>query len=454
MLKKSVTFLLSISIFLCVFLIGCNDDVGLNPNNPVTLTLWHNYGGIMQTTMDELVDTFNSTVGKEKGIVIDVTSINSSSVLQEKLLMGANGDPGAPELPDITTCYPKVAITLVEKNLLANLDNYFTEEELSKYVPSFIEEGKINNKLFVFPIAKSTEVLFLNQTLFDRFSAATGVTLEDLSTFEGIAKAALIYYEWTDAQTPDMANDGKSFYTADSLFNFMQVGMEQLGSSFIKNEQLVITGDVYNYIYETLMETAIKGGYALYDGYSSDLSKTGDIICSTGSTAGILFYGDTITYDNNTTEKVEYTILPYPVFENGKNIAIQRGSGMAIISSGEKKEYAASIFLKWFTEANQNMKFISQTGYLPVTNSAFDMVTKNKGESVDNNNVKKLLNVAITMYNEYDFYIPPVFNSFDSLGDEYEKKFISEARSTRQKYLELLETNNPDNAYELVRKTY
>ena len=47
-------------------------------------------------------------------------------------------------------------------------------------------------------------------------------------------------------------------------------------------------------------------------------SKTGEIVCSLGSTAGILFYGDSITYPDNTIEAVTYNILPYPVFRGGK----------------------------------------------------------------------------------------------------------------------------------------
>lgn len=341
-MKKAIAFLLTLTILLFILLAGCSNDGGLDPQKPVTLTLWHNYGSIMQTTMDELVDAFNSTTGKEKGIIITVTSINSSAALQEKLLMAAKGDPGAPEPPDITTCYPKVAVALAEKGMLADLNQHFSEKELSEYVPTFIEEGRIDDKLYVFPIAKSTEVLFVNQTLFDRFSEATGTAIENLGTFEGIAEAAMKYYMWTDAKTPDVPGDGKTFFAADSLFNFAQVGMEQLGSTFIKNEQLVTSGNQYNHIYDTYFEPAVKGGYAIYDGYSSDLSKTGDIVCSTGSTAGILFYGNTITYDDNTTEEVEYTVLPYPVFKGGKKIAIQRGSGMAVIHSNEKKEYAAA----------------------------------------------------------------------------------------------------------------
>lgn len=71
--------------------------------------------------------------------------------------MAVTGDPGAPDLPDITTTYPKTALTLKEKDLLVDLTQYFTDEEISAYIPQFIEEGKLDDDgLYVFPTAKST----------------------------------------------------------------------------------------------------------------------------------------------------------------------------------------------------------------------------------------------------------------------------------------------------------
>ncbi|NLY54410.1 MAG: extracellular solute-binding protein [Firmicutes bacterium] len=213
--------------FVLVLLISaCTQKTGLNPKSPVTLSLWHNFGGQMQTTMDAQLQEFNATVGKEKGIIVNVTSISSSASLQEKLTMVAAGDPGAPDMPDITTCYPATASLLAKKGLLVQLEDHFTAAEPVDYLPIFLEEGRLaDGQLYVFPFAKSTEVLFLNQTLFYDFAAATGVTVESLSTLEGIARAAMQYYQWTDAQTPSIPNDGGNFYTADSIFNLAQVGM-------------------------------------------------------------------------------------------------------------------------------------------------------------------------------------------------------------------------------------
>ena len=43
---------------------------------------------------------------------------------------------------------------------------------------SYIEEGKIglNGELEIFPVAKSTEIMMMNKTVWDEFSAAAGVS--------------------------------------------------------------------------------------------------------------------------------------------------------------------------------------------------------------------------------------------------------------------------------------
>ena len=419
---------------------GCTAETGLNPRHPVTLTLWHNFGGQMQATMDTLVDEFNGTMGKEKGIILSVTSISGSSAVQEKLTMIADGDPGAPEMPDIATCYPATAALLQERELLAPLDGQFTQAELDAYLPRFVEEGRLSDgQLYVFPFAKSTEVLFVNQTLFDRFSEATGIGLDSLSTFEGIAAASTAYYDWTDGLTPDTPEDGKSFYTADSLFNLAQVGMEQMGGSLFAGEALALDSDCYRRIWEAVFEPAVRGGYAIYDGYSSDLSKTGEIVCSTGSTAGILFYREEITYPDNTTEQVEYTVLPFPTFQGGEKIAIQRGNGLVVARSTPEKEQAAAVFLKWFTAPEQNMRFVASTGYLPVTRSAFEERMEQEIAANENVNIQKLLRAAMTVYEAYRFYVPPVFDAFNAVSSAYAEKLQTAASEARQEYLSLLE---------------
>ena len=425
-MKKAFSLLLTFLLMLGC-LSGCGNDSPLDPQKPVTLTMWHNYGGDMQHAMDYLIDQFNSTVGKEQGIIIDVTAISSSSELNKSLAMIVNGDPGAPEMPDIFTGYPKLAIQFWEKGLLADLDNYFTADELSAYVDAFVDEGRLSDSgLYVFPIAKSTEVLYVNQTLFDRFAAETGASADMLSTFEGIAELSKMYYEWSG---------GKQFYAADSWFNFAEVGMAQLGDSIFEGEALSLVGNNFAHIFETVYPPAVEGGIAIYDGYSSDLSKTGDLVCSTGSSAGILFYGDTITYTDGTVENVEYSILPYPVFENGTKAAIQRGGGLMVAKSDEQREYAAGVFIKWLTASEQNMSFVANTGYLPVTKQAFEDDLSEHMDTVEDPRIKKMLTSVLSMYEDYSFFTAPTYASFDSDSDAYEDDFKDLLTNMRAEYL-------------------
>ncbi len=451
-MKKIFSSLLIITLMLG-FQTGCNKDHGLDPKNPVTLTLWHNYGGQMMETMDSMVDEFNETLGEEKGIILNVTSISSSSALHEKLAMIANGDPGAPEMPDITTANPKTAILLANKGLLTDLNKLFSKKELEAYLPRFLEEGTLGTEsLYVFPIAKSTEVTFLNKTVFDRLSEDTGVSYNDLSTFEGLAETAALYYEWTDAKTPAVPGDGKAFYHTDSLFNYTQIGCRQLGSEFVREDRLEYASEEFQRVWSLFYNSAIQGHFAVYDGYASDLFKTGDIICSTGSTAGVLFFDPVVTYSDNSTDHVELMILPYPVFEKGEKVAIQRGGGMIVSSSDETKAYAAGIFLKWFTSPENNLRFVSSTGYLPVTKDAFGDIMTKEIQTIQDENIRSLLRTSIKMQADYDFYIPPFFDGIDTMQKDLTKSLMSTALESRSVYQDLLKRTDRDTALKAVKE--
>jgi multiple sugar transport system substrate-binding protein len=421
--------------FVLAVFAGCGAKGPLDPKNPVTLIMWHNFGGDMQKSMDPLIDEFNATVGKERGIIVSVEAITASANLQNAMSMIVAGDPGAPAMPDIVTAYPKTAVLLQAKGLLANLDGYFTADELAAYVPAFVDEGRFDGGLYVFPFAKSTELLFVNQTFFDRFAADSGVTMDCFKTFEGIADAAMKYYEWTNARTPDIPRDHRQFFTADSWLNIAQTGMVQQGANLFEGEAPALDGPEYRRVWETLYDPAVTGGFTVYDGYSSDLSKTGDIICSTGSSAGVLFYGNTVTWPDNRTEQVEYSILPYPVFEGGKKAVIQRGGGFVVSKSDEQHETAAALFLKWFTSPEQNMRFVAETGYLPVTQAAFETYMPTRIVSVENPYIRKMLETVTTMYADYDFFTAPAFENFDAISRNYERDYKALLIKDRETYL-------------------
>ncbi len=185
--RKLFLLLLIFNISICC-LSGCKKSE-LDKNKPVTLTMWHVYGEQADSPMNRLIDEFNETVGMEKGIIINVTAMSNASKIGEKLLDAHNKTPGSAEMPDLFFAHKSNALELGTDCLL-DWNEYFSEKELSTYVPGFLEDGTADGKLSVFPVSKSTHLLFIAGGQFERFSADTGVTYEALSTWDGCCDAA------------------------------------------------------------------------------------------------------------------------------------------------------------------------------------------------------------------------------------------------------------------------
>lgn len=449
-MKKAICILMCFII--ASMLVSCSNPGRLDPKKPVRLTIWHTYVEQMGDAFHSLVDEFNNTIGTQQGIIIEVGSVSNSSELNERLLDAADGMPGAIALPDIMLAYPQIAVLLAEKGLLADLGMYFSESELSRFVPQFLNEGKLGgNTLYLLPVAKSTEVLYVNRTLFDRFSAATGANIEKLATFEGIIELSLQYYEWTDAATPDIPNDGKAFYYPNNNFNFAMVGFAQLDRDFLLDGQLNLRDSAFERIWGNYYQPAIQGGVAIFDKFGNYIAMTGDTVCYTNTSAGAIYYPDSVTYADNTNENVVFDVLPYPIFEGGNKIAIQRGAGMCVLAAESKREYAATVFLKWLTEPKQNLRMTSSMGYLPVTSDAFEQMRQNGADFSDNEKIQKMLLTATAMQDSYEFFIPPVFHTFDTLTESYNENVYELMKQDRSRYLELIKLNeSPTSAWNKV----
>ncbi|MBQ2724730.1 MAG: hypothetical protein IJF78_03385, partial [Clostridia bacterium] len=158
------------SVMLVFGMTGCSTPTLLDPDNPVTLTLWHVYGEQADSPMNQLVAEFNATVGQEKGIVVSVTNVTNTSKIGGQLKSALEGEPGAPEMPDLFSAHTSHAGLLGAENLV-DWNEWFSEKELKEYVPEFVDSGKTDAGLSIFPVSKSSYALFMNGSQFDRFSA-------------------------------------------------------------------------------------------------------------------------------------------------------------------------------------------------------------------------------------------------------------------------------------------
>ena len=422
-MKKTISLLLCLlSVVLCLSCCAKSDRP--SSGDPVVLTMWHVYGSQTESPLNTAIDQFNSTVGKENGVTIDVVSVTSSSAIDKALAASANGEPGAEELPDLFTAYPRVAEIVGTDKLLA-WDNYFTKEELAAFHSEFLSEGCFDSGLLMLPIAKSTEAFYLNKTLFDRFSADTGVTEDDLGTVEGMLNAAKVYYDWSG---------GQSFMQLNDFYNYAYVGMKAFGSEWIVDGKLQLN-DTFEKVWAPLAEAAIYGGICLDDGYAASRWKTVEIISNIGSTADVLYQPREVVYADNTTEAISAIALPYPVFNEDTFGVVYRGGGLfAIKNSDERKNYGAYLFARWLTEEENNLSFVTEAGYLPVTGEALDTLFRDLSV-VENTNYHSLYKAVDTMVQDYEMYALPLYDGASEIQLNFEKNIKAVLKSAHNQYM-------------------
>lgn len=433
MKRYKVVSILAITVVMAGLLCGCGKT-----KEPINLTVWHVYGAQTDSPMNAMVDEFNETVGKENGITIQVTQISNTNAIHEAVLAAANKEPGAAELPDIFLSYPKTILSMPNTDNLVNFNDYFTEEELDAYIPAFVEEGNINDKLLVFPIAKSTEILFIDKTLFDRFAKETGASMETLKTWEGLYDTAVKYYRWTDEQTPDVKNDGKTFFVHDYHFNHMQVGSKSLGNEFFAHEKINFDNQ-FEKVWMPYAKAAIQGGVWLQGGYATEALRTGGAISSVASSASVLYYEDVVTYPDNVSENIEVVASPIPVFQAGDKLVMQRGAGLCVTKSNKDREEAAITFVKWITKAENNVRFVTDAGYMPVTQEGFEQLP-NEVAKMEDGKYKSLYEAFLQTQKEYEFYTPPQFSGYLDLETNTESIARNLLKEAREEYLKKIES--------------
>ncbi len=410
---------------------GCGQAEG---EEPVSITIWHVYGAQTDSPLNDLIDEFNATVGKAKGVRVEVTMVSNNKNIYEDVLAAANRDPGAPELPDLFVSYPKTVLNLPDEEILVDYRDYFTQEELDAFEPAFLADGTVNDRLVVLPVAKSTELLFVNKTAFDRFAAATGARLSDLDTWDGLFRTACDYAAWTDSQTPETAGDSAALFVHDFHFNYFQVGVESLGESFFDGEKLAF-GPMFQRVWEPYAKAAISGGLWLQGGYATEPLRTGESIVSVASSASVLYFTGLVTYADNTSEKVELLVRPCPVFPEGSRSVIQRGAGMCTVRSTPEREKAAVTFLKWLTEPACNTRFAVSAGYMPTTREAFERCLPEAVQALTEPKYTALYDAYEKTQAAYDFYVPPQLESYQELEASFEKNIRLCLLDAREEYL-------------------
>ena len=139
-----------------------------------TVTIWHCAQGANTGVFSVLTESFNSTVGKEKGIVIE-------SIYQGKavdVLTSVNAAAGTGNLPDIAMMDATAATDMDHSDYIITIDKLGID---TKYIlPCGISSYTSEKGLLALPFNASALLYYYNKTLYDSLGLSAPRTLDDM----------------------------------------------------------------------------------------------------------------------------------------------------------------------------------------------------------------------------------------------------------------------------------
>ena len=145
------TLALTLAAAMTLSLAACGGSAVSGPKNtaptnakPVTITVWSYYNGDQLESFNKLVDQFNETTGREKGIRVESASQGSMSDLETNVMDAAQGKVGAAAMPNIFSAYADTAYALDQMGMLVDLSHCNVgHEELHRRTDALAAEMKM-----------------------------------------------------------------------------------------------------------------------------------------------------------------------------------------------------------------------------------------------------------------------------------------------------------------------
>ncbi|MFO7173631.1 MAG: sugar ABC transporter substrate-binding protein [Bacillota bacterium] len=153
---------------------------------PVTLTMWAHQGQPAEVeAIQQIVDAFNKA--HEGEIQVQLEIIPASGFAYEDKVKASSAAGRAPDILDVDG--PNVA-SYAYSGILRPLDEFFTEEELANFVPSIIEQGTWDGKLYALGAFNSSLVIFYNKKYFDEAGIKAPESLDEAWTADEFKEVA------------------------------------------------------------------------------------------------------------------------------------------------------------------------------------------------------------------------------------------------------------------------
>lgn len=369
--RKVLAMVLGLAMLLS--LAACGGDSGSKDEaahgDCTEITFWHsmdrNYGEIL----DQQIQKFNDTIGKEKNI--KVSSVFQSYPGTDALSAAMSSDDYA-NIPDVIQLYSE-SISLVR-----DYDRVVWAEDLfdanssvvkADFVPNIARSFEIENKMIGIPYNIAGYLLYYNQ---DQLAAA-GYS-KPPATLQEMAEMIPSLVEKTDA---DFGLNVR--INMNELIAFIE-GQGGSGSYFGNNEnghagfmtELACADDgTLKTFIDTWGDIIETGGYkAVRDSINEEFAV--------GSHSMVIMSSSRLrTIEEQVSGAFEWGVAPVPAVKDGDCVgSFPTGSGLFIMNrEDDAKVKAAWEFVQYMASPEIQAQWVESTGYVPVNSKALETDT-------------------------------------------------------------------------------
>ena len=439
--------------------------VDFDATKDVTVNFWHAMGQTNQKIIDKIIENFEELY---PNITVVQTSLGDYTTLRDTIASGIATD----NLPTIAQTYPEHVSLYLQGKAIRELDSYLastkeitlssgtkmqyglTKDEQQQYIEAFWNEGTIYDSvgtMYSMPFNKSTEVLYYNKTIFDKYGWNVPTTWEEIvevaNNFKNTTEFAALEYADRKAAGFSYDSEANLFITLTKQWGGEFVGFDASGKGafLFDNAQSKAAMKFYKDAFDA--KQLVTTTY-FETNYSSDAFKAGQTIMMLGSTAGA-------SYNVPSDGAFTVGVAPYPQKAGSTNKqVIQQGTNVSLFKCDDaQEELAGWLFMKFLTNYESALLWCTETAYFPIrkdvlTSTAYADHISGKTVDKDGNVIYKpttqQLAQAVGLAQADWFFTDVSFVGFSKARDAaslivqgilYDKKSIDKAYQEAMNYI-------------------
>ena len=315
-----------------------------------TVTIWHCAQGSNADAFSNLVESFNSTLGKEKGIEIDAVYQGKAN----DVLTSVNAASGTGNLPDIAMMDATAATDMNHSQYLVTVDRLGIDT--SDILPCGISSYTSENGLLALPFNASALLYYYNKTLYDSLGVKAPETLDDMAEIAEVVGSAGV----------------TAFAGVPATFELSTFIGAQNGLSYMLNNRNGHDGAATEVLFgkEGTYKAFLEKWKALYDtGFYSPVTSGVTAEFTSGRCAAML------ASSSNLASVINAVGGKFEVGVAGVPIVNEEATGGTVISGGALFSFtdsdAVRTVLEYLVSPDVQATWSEATGYVPVSLRAY-----------------------------------------------------------------------------------